>query len=326
MGLDQETADEPATRVRVVQILTVCVSILLALTVFSWFGEYSLVFEVLSHFVVFYCVSLLAALGLALALRARKVFFIAVAALLLNLFAFVPQYFPVSRTVQAGSEQVSIMFFNCEGHKNRAPNEICELATDQKSDVVCFCEIDEKWSERITESFKEYPYKNLFALYGGIGIVSRLPISSSKVILSDFRNRPRMLATVLLRDGRAIDILIVHPSIPLNQKAFDGRNKDFRLYVQDLAGQICPKIIVGDLNCTPWSYYFQKLLREADLEDSSKGFGPQCTWSFGGWLFPVLPIDHCLVSTDIVVRKIKIEGDAGSDHRPCFYLLSVPKR
>lgn len=170
--------------------------------------------------------------------------------------------------------------------------------------------------KNIKVKFKDYPFQNLFPNYGGIGMVSKLPFADTQVRLSTFRNRPRMLSTIILKNGRRLSLLTVRPTIPLNKEAFDGRNLDFELYAKDLATIKSSKVLIGDLNCTPWSYYYSKLCAEAGLVGCNSGKGPANTWSQGGMLLPLLPIDQCLTSDDLATTEFKVEGPAGSDHRP----------
>jgi endonuclease/exonuclease/phosphatase (EEP) superfamily protein YafD len=251
---------------------------------------------------------------------------IAAAALCLTTLRISPEYAQINHTPPSDAESIRILAFNCEGKKNRRPEEIYKIAIRESADVVCFSEINDFWVQRIDATFKEYPYKALFSNYGGIGLVSKLPIRDSKILLNQFRNRPRVLGLLSLKNGRTLSVLSVHPTIPLNAPAFEGRNQDFAFYVKDLAGLPAPKVIIGDFNCTPWSYYFKKLCADTGLVDAAIGFGPQLTWSHGGWFIPVMPIDLCLVSPEMVVSKVKTEDAAGSDHRPLLVEVWVTNK
>ncbi|MEM7233873.1 MAG: endonuclease/exonuclease/phosphatase family protein, partial [Planctomycetota bacterium] len=73
-------------------------------------------------------------------------------------------------------------------------------------------------------------------------------------------------------------------------------------------------LLLGDLNTTPFSPYFSKLLDETGLQNSARGFGLQASWPS---LLSVLgiPLDHVLHSEDIVVVDRSTRAGAGSDHR-----------
>jgi endonuclease/exonuclease/phosphatase (EEP) superfamily protein YafD len=88
------------------------------------------------------------------------------------------------------------------------------------------------------------------------------------------------------------------------------------------AGSKGPVILFGDLNCSPWSYFFDKLLTEGDLSDSEQGFGAQASWC--AWLIvPPIPIDHCLVSKNISVEARETLPEVGSDHLPVLVKLKL---
>ena len=76
-------------------------------------------------------------------------------------------------------------------------------------------------------------------------------------------------------------------------------------------------IIAGDLNATPWSIPFRRLISESGLRNSMNGHWPTGTWhaSLPGAL--QIPIDHCLYSDVLVLLSRQVGADSfGSDHRP----------
>ena len=75
-------------------------------------------------------------------------------------------------------------------------------------------------------------------------------------------------------------------------------------------------ILAGDLNCTPWSYWFRRLLRESQLSNSAHGRGLNITWTPLRIAVCGLPIDHVLVGSEIRVSRRFVGPYLGSDHRP----------
>ncbi|MBS2007281.1 MAG: endonuclease/exonuclease/phosphatase family protein [Cyanobacteria bacterium SZAS TMP-1] len=306
------------------RLATLYLSLLLAcITIASFFSQLNNPFELLSHFVVLYIIVLSLILLMALALRARAAAVIAACALVVNVLRSAGDYVPVARASAQGDKIVKIIEFNCWGPKNRKPLAIRDIARREKADIICFCEVEGKWFNNINREFPDYPYKSVFPYNCGVAMASRLPIKCSKVLVAKFDTRPRMLTTFDLGGGRELTVLLVHPTIPLRRDRFEGRNTEFELYARDLASVPNPKLITGDLNCTPWSFYFRKLLQDTGLADSEKGFGVQCSWPTNFNQIPFLPIDHFLVSPDIFVRTRKIEPEAGSDHRPVMIEFSI---
>ena len=81
-------------------------------------------------------------------------------------------------------------------------------------------------------------------------------------------------------------------------------------------------VLLGDLNCTVWSPYFGRLVRDSGLKDSSRGWGVQPSWPAGNWLLRI-PIDHCLHSPEVRVVRRGIGPDVGSDHFPVIVEMQL---
>jgi endonuclease/exonuclease/phosphatase (EEP) superfamily protein YafD len=84
-----------------------------------------------------------------------------------------------------------------------------------------------------------------------------------------------------------------------------------------------PTVLLGDLNCTPWSPTFDWLLAAAKVRDSGRGRGLHPTW-FSSVPFIGLRIDHVLVGPGIGVRDRRTGPDIGSDHFPVIADLVLP--
>jgi len=304
---------------------TLYLSILLCcVTAASFCSQFNNPCELLSHFVFLY-VALLAVICIVASVQnARWALAVALCALLVNVARFATYLVPLSTSPPLSGKSIRVLEFNCYGPRNKKPLEISKIARDEKADIICFCEVEGKWNKAIEANFPDYPYKKIFPFNCGIAVASKIPIEKSQTLIAEYEMRPRMLATFKLADGRTLSILLAHPTIPMRKDRFEGRNKEFELYVQDLAAIKGPRMIVGDLNCTPWSYYFGKLLQDSGLIDSEKGFGIQSSWPTVYKLPPFLPIDHFLVSPDIQVISRKIEREAGSDHRPVMIECNFP--
>lgn len=89
-------------------------------------------------------------------------------------------------------------------------------------------------------------------------------------------------------------------------------------FVTDIRG---PIVLLGDLNTSPWSFFFRRLLEQSGLRDSAKGYGVQPTWP--SFFRPArIPIDHCLHSPDMVVTDRRVGEAFGSDHLPLIVELA----
>lgn len=113
---------------------------------------------------------------------------------------------------------------------------------------------------------------------------------------------------------------MVHPVIPL--VAANMRDRELELYANEVKASGLPFILFGDLNTTPFSFYFERLLKDADLQDTERGFGYHATWPAGGKFGPLFPIDHCLATVDFEVVDRRVLDKIGSDHHPVVVELS----
>ena len=68
------------------------------------------------------------------------------------------------------------------------------------------------------------------------------------------------------------------------------------------------------------------LMRQTGLDNARKGFGLLPTWpAFMPWPFLRIPIDHCLVSPDIRVIRMRTGRTIGSDHLPIIVDMAIPR-
>lgn len=79
-----------------------------------------------------------------------------------------------------------------------------------------------------------------------------------------------------------------------------------------------PIVVVGDLNVTIWSVYYQKMIQLSGLLNTRAGFGILPTYSVVSPRIPWLSIriDHSLVSSDVKVQDVRTGAYIGSDHLP----------
>lgn len=132
-----------------------------------------------------------------------------------------------------------------------------------------------------------------------------------------------MAVQPLTVDDKKVAILSVHTLPPAGGRMARNRNEQLQ-WVADWAVRTretgVRPVVVGDLNITPFSPHFRRLLRSGELENSQRGFGYHATW--GAW--PVrIPIDHALVDADLVVVHREVGPRIGSDHRPLIVDLGA---
>ena len=252
---------------------------------------------------------------------------LAASAFLVNIAAIAPLYLPAQRESQslASAEEMhrlKIMQFNLWGGKNKKYFDVAQTIIQTNPDVIGFSEITPTWLIALKAGLANYPYMVSDTTGGGIAIFSRLPLESKEIRYYSDRKRPRAIAKIKLAGGH-FTLIFAHPFIPLKYTAM--RNEEFAIYAKEAveASKSGPVIVAGDLNCTPFSHDFSKLLKDGQLTDTEHGFGPQPSWSTHQKI-ALFPIDHCLVSKDIVTLNRYIGGDIGSDHLPVVVELEIP--
>lgn len=112
-------------------------------------------------------------------------------------------------------------------------------------------------------------------------------------------------------------VIGMHPRTPRSGARFGERNSQYEQAAAIATGAShsgIPVLLMGDLNCTPFSPWFARLLERGSLRDSALGFGLSGTWHGQGVR---LPIDHILVNARFSVLERRVEEDRrGSDHHP----------
>jgi endonuclease/exonuclease/phosphatase (EEP) superfamily protein YafD len=191
----------------------------------------------------------------------------------MNFFAIFPYYLPAGESCPSNQcPHVKVFSANLWGGKNRNYQAALTAVHKANPDVVGFSEVTRTWAEKLTSALAEYPYRVVEPQHGGIALFSKFPIRDGQVLYSSALKRPRIEATVLI-SNRDVKVIVAHPFIP--DYRFALRNSELAEIANDAKKANEPAIVIGDLNCTPWSYYFNKLERDGGLIDSERGFGIQ---------------------------------------------------
>lgn len=222
----------------------------------------------------------------------------------------------------AGGPVVRLLMMNVNT-VNQQYHRAISLARQLQPDILIVIETGQAWVDRLRELQDAYPFMDAAARDDGFGITlfSRLPVEHHEVIPVGQAQLPCQVVRVPF-GGRALTVIGVHPFAPTTPSSAAGRNEQFTELARLISRTPPPVLVMGDFNCTPWSPYFQDLLRSAKLHDSRHGFGIQPSWPVE--CLPLrIPIDHCLVSDGIAVRSRRIADDVASDHFPVLVECSV---
>lgn len=248
--------------------------------------------------------------------------------LILNTVPIAELYFVPNRHESARTQKLSILNVNTEYQHNDRSELLQKLIEDRDPDVLAVVEANKKWIDAIKPETKRYPFQKVVLAGPGMALFSKFPIEKCDVRFFGKSHHPRILATLLV-GGKKVQLGIVHPTTPKSPAGYAERQQEVSLLVSELIALPSPKLLIGDLNCSPWSADFQSLL-SAGLYDSERGFGPQPSWpARTGRVFkdlpvpPMVPIDHVLVSDEFQTLQRQTEASINSDHLPVYVNLEM---
>jgi endonuclease/exonuclease/phosphatase (EEP) superfamily protein YafD len=193
---------------------------------------------------------------------------------------------------------------------------VFDFVRAEKPDAVVFAEVDGEWRKQLTALKKDYPHE--FATQGkwgrGLLLLSRVPLQNAARLKVSNDAEPPLVATLMVQ-GRPLQLIGVHANWPFGLRSRTSR--DQQLMELAVAAQATPRplVVLGDLNVSPFSGHFQKLLQVGRLGSAAAGFGWQPTWP--EFMPPAgIQIDHALVSSGVQVREFRRGAEVGSDHLP----------
>lgn len=306
-------------------------AIVTSLSIGSGFGQFHLWLDLLSHFKLVYIALLLVLLVGLLFLRCHKAGAITFALLLLTSRPVFSMYCPLVNSVRndegklvLGLPQVRmrILQINPQADKNHQVSPAIGYVRELQPEVFVVTELSDQWKKALVAEFGDYPYRVVAGKYNsGIALFSKFPVLEQEVVYfpGDPVEHPQIRCRLKTIAGD-IKCIVAHPTVP--KKMVASRNAELLGLGETAARAGSPCLVLGDLNCSPWSYYFTRMLEAGKLIDSEQGFGPQPSWSTE-LLIPFVPIDHFLVSKDVVVLNRVVGPNIGSDHLPLYVDLLV---
>ena len=195
---------------------------------------------------------------------------------------------------------------------------------EHPADLVVVQEVTEAWMHTLAGN-PDHPHRYLLPREDpyGIGVLSRWPLESARSIDLAGDGLPSVEGVAEI-EGQRIRFLGLHTHWPVLPEL--ARLRDVAL--QQAAGAArssdLPVILLGDLNLTPDSPAFTRLLDASGLRDAVDGRRWRPTWQANFW--PIaLRIDHVLVSPQLCVEAVATGPSIGSDHRPVTARLRLSR-
>lgn len=276
--------------------------------------------ELFSHFPVQYGAYLLLGAAYAFVIGAPRHALAMVAIAAVNLSVLLP--FVIPRELPAEPANVIPIASVNVFIQNRDYRRTLQFVESANPDVLVVTEVDKAWLSALDSlnyrASSKFPARDWL----GLAIYSRFDILAQETFPADSKDPIACAWTLKVPEGELV-VIGAHPPPP--QLPPDGERKamleDMARFVAKFS-QAKPTVLIGDLNVTPWSPYFENLVRTGELQDARRGQFALKTWpTFAPPLW--IPIDHCLVNHKVAVHRFAIADEVGSDHYPILCRVSV---
>ncbi len=278
------------------------------------FNEWHQYLELFSHFRLQYLVVSILLTLVFVFLKWRNYALLGLAMIAFNAWFVVPWYLPTDAPDPSDSDvrllHANVLAFNTD------MDRMLRLIENVDPDLLVLQEFTPAWMAAMEPLLPSYPYRVVEPRDDpfGIALYSKYPLDATTVIGSVPLGHPDIVATALI-GGERLNIISTHPMPPIGNTNYGNRNLQLDS-VADLARRSPrPVIVVGDLNITMWAHHYKRFEEVSGLSNARRGFGIAPTWP--SWLLPgYIPIDHVLVSDEIVVTDFTTGPSIGSDHLP----------
>ncbi len=302
-----------------------------AATLLALFARSGWLPELTAHFRLQYLL-VLALLGIGFGvLRRPRPALIATLLLVPNAWSVAPYLLPLAITpseagsVAAGHEirvvALNLLFSN----GNHAA--VRDYLRQSDADLLVLSELTPVWVSALREVTATYPYwLSVDRIHPwGLGLYSRYPLRGERITNLGLPGSVNVSARVVLPGGE-VEVMGVHLASPVTPVRAARRNHQLARLAEALGAQpdgarvSRPRLLVGDLNLTPYSPYYGDLLRYTGMVDKRRTQGPAGTWPTWSPLLQI-PIDHCIADPELEVVRVERGPHVGSDHYPLEILL-----
>jgi endonuclease/exonuclease/phosphatase (EEP) superfamily protein YafD len=191
-------------------------------------------------------------------------------------------------------------------------------------DLLVVQELTPAWSAALERGLPELAHGRRLARADayGIALLGVAPFAALEALDLAGDGRPSLRGQAEVAQT-TLEVLAVHARWPITPALYANRNAALDAAAARARAAAGPVALIGDLNLTPHSPDFARLLERSGLRDAAAGRGWQPTWMAGFWPL-ALRIDHVLVSAEVCVESVEVGPSIGSDHRPLRVRLRLP--
>lgn len=310
------------------RLVTAAAAALLLLSVLSWLGSSFWLPELLTHFRMQFFASATAIFIVACLLRHP---ISAVGALLVaaaSAWPLLPYVIPGTIDAHAGEATTRLLFANVK-FSNDDYEALRRLVSLENPDVVGLAEVDDEWLDALSSLQSEYPHTVLHPDIDahGLALYSRFPVRELETSPYLQDGVQTALIVELETPQANVSVYLAHPKSPVSPGDAALRNLQLEALSRMIkSDQSRERILIGDLNITPWSPHYSALEADGILTNAASGRGYWATWPT--WMpgpgVLRIPIDHCLLSEGLRVQGFRTGTEIGSDHLPLVVDIAVP--
>lgn len=295
--------------------------------------------EVFSHFQLQYLIGVLILLPVLIASRRKVLIGVGLVCSLLIAGPVLSWYWPPHWLQSADQANFRVFLVNVNT-QNQSYDRVLTLVEQEDPDLAVFIEVDQAWTEQIDSLRSQLPYAfgRAHPYNLGMAVYSRSPLQNPQIEFFGTERNACVLADLIIHDRR-VALITAHPFPPVKPSFFHARNRQLDQIGQYIQANVpqdqqpvsTPVLLLGDLNLTMWSPYYQRLIRQTHLSNARQGFGLLPSWPTPG-TYPLpdgitrmlsIPIDHCLLSHELKVVDVRIGDPIGSDHFPLIVDLQI---
>lgn len=202
-------------------------------------------------------------------------------------------------------------------------DEVSQVIEQHDPDLLLLIEINQDWKSELDSLRQSFPNRIEVIRDDGLGLAlwSKLPIQREQVKYLVTERRPSIFATLILPDGKTMEVAGVHPTPPGLKDETSGDRRDSRVRDAELvlvakevqANADTTWLVTGDFNDVAWSHTTRLFKRLSGLGDPRVGRALLCTFHAD---YPPLryPIDHVFLSQGSTVGQFQRVRLPGSDH------------
>lgn len=192
-----------------------------------------------------------------------------------------------------------------------------------KPDILLINEPDQVWATSIAKLDDDFPYAIKYPLENTYGMIllSKFPLTESKVNFLVKEDIPSIFTKITLQSGVKIDFYGVHPEPPKPGTDTYERDTELLLIGKKIKDSEYPTLVAGDLNDVGWSATSKLFRKYSELVDPREGRGLFNTYSV---FIPLMryPLDHIFYSKEFGLISLKKLGKIGSDHYPIMITIN----